>query len=131
MLLIGADGAGIVDEDNDEEDCGDSSEWNCSEDFAGVDDNDGRAAGAGGAPIDWAEWELLLQLLGLLLLAMIEFKCIEDLLASEGSLSEALLESLLLLLTVDSISIVVRGPVPREHWNNTRLIISATCWSRM
>lgn len=130
LLLTGADGAGIVAEDN-EADCGDISEVNCSVDFVGVDDNDGRAAGAGGAPIDVAEWELLLQLLGLLLLAMIEFKCIEDLLASEGSFSEAFLESLLLLLRQDSISIVVRGPVPREHWNNTRLIMRATCWSRM
>lgn len=69
---------------------------------------DGRAAGAGGAPIGIAELPVLL--------AMIEFKCIEDLLASEGSLSENLLDSVLMLEVVqDSISIVVRGPVPREH----------------
>lgn len=83
---------------------------------------DGRAAGAGGAPIGIAGCELLppilllLQLL-LLVLAMIEFKCIDDLLASEGSFSKNFLDSVLLLLLVelDSISIVVRGPVPREH----------------
>lgn len=102
LLLTGADGAGITvedddddDRDDDDEDCGDTSEVNCSVDFVGVDDTDGRAAGAGGAPMDVAELGLLPQL-GLLLLAMIEFKCIEDLLASEGSLSEDFLESGLL-----------------------------------
>lgn len=80
--------------------------------------------------MDVAELGLLPQL-GLLLLAMIEFKCIEDLIASDGSLSEDFLESGLLKQNVDSISIVVSGPVPREHWNSTRLMMRATCWSRM
>lgn len=77
-----------------------------------MDDIDGRAAGAGGAPIEEAGLEWLPQW-GLLLLEMIEFKCIEDLLDSESSLSDDFLNSILHI--VDSISIVVSGPVPREH----------------
>lgn len=35
------------------------------------------------------------------------------------------------VLPPDSISIVVSGPVPREHWYSTREMMSATCWSSM
>lgn len=140
MLLTGAEGAGIAVEDNgdddedddddddeEEDDDGDVSEVKWSVDFVGVDDTEGSADGAGGAPMGVAGLELQLGLPPLL--AMIEFKCIEDLLASEGSFSEAFLGSG--LQKVDSISIVVSGPVPREHWNSTRLMMRATCWSRM
>lgn len=118
LLLTGADGAGIEPVDDDD-DWGDISEWNWSADFDGVDGIEGRAAGAGGAPMDDGGFGLPL------VLAMIEFKCIEDLLASEGSFSVGFLG------TQDSISIVVSGPVPREHWNSTLLMMRATCWSRM
>lgn len=81
---------------------------------------EGAAAGGGGAMLVPAEC----------VEAMIEFKCIEDLDDSEWSVPEV--DFLGSGFGVeDSISMVVRGPVPREHWKRTREMIRATCWSRM
>lgn len=98
-----------------------------SELLAGTEDPGPDPAGtvAGGGAIGAL---LLVTLLQLLLLAMIEFKCIDDFKASEFSLSAA---AALFCSALASISIVVNGPVPREHWNSTREMMSATCWSSM
>lgn len=73
---------------------------------------EGAAAGGGGAIVEDG--------LGL----MMELRWREDLLDSEEGF-------LLDWGGLDSISMVVRGPVPREHWKRTREMMRATCWSRM
>lgn len=124
--LTGAAGAGIEDDVDEDEvavvSCvrgSDEALFECGPELL----PEGAAAGGGGA--------ILLAALppeAALDEAMIEFKCMDDLDDSEWSEVDFLG---LGLGSLDSISIVVSGPVPREHWNRTREMMRATCWSRM
>lgn len=105
--LTGAAGAGIV------VSCvsgSDEAAFECGPELL----PEGAAAGGGGAMLVPAE----------LVEAMIEFKCMDDLDDSEWSGVDFLGSGLGVL---DSISMVVSGPVPREHWNRTREMMRATC----
>lgn len=121
--LTGAAGAGIDDEEVEAAvvSCvsgSDEALFECGPELL----PEGAAAGGGGAmllaELPPAEFE-----------AMIEFKCMDDLFDSEASAEVDFF--VLRLRVVDSISIVVSGPVPREHWNSTREMMRATCWSKM